>query len=107
MGSDSDSSNVKSMAPMVGLKLQVSHSRAVFMSTAILVLGMNGRSQCRREKAKVLTTPKLADHAAAVLPVPARARACRNLGHLRLPFNISQSLELGLPTIVIFGQDVP
>lgn len=66
MGSDSDSSNVKSMAPMVGLKLQVSHSLAVFMSTAIFVLGMNGRSQVAE---RAIDDSKLADHA-AVFPFP-------------------------------------
>jgi hypothetical protein len=37
MGSDRARTKVKSMAPMVGLKLHVSHSRAVSMSTAVSV----------------------------------------------------------------------
>lgn len=63
MGSDSDNSNVKSMAPMVGLKLQVSHSRAVFMSTAMLV---SVRMAGVKSQRQLLTTPKLADRAACV-----------------------------------------
>jgi hypothetical protein len=35
MGSDRASTKVKSMAPMVGLKLHVSHSRALSISTAV------------------------------------------------------------------------
>ena len=37
MGSDKASNKVKIMAPIVGLKLHVSHSRAVSMSTALFV----------------------------------------------------------------------
>lgn len=67
MGSDSDSSSVKTIAPSDGLKLHVSHSLTVSMSTAIVVSACNSKSEDARE-AKVSTANSrrwLPDHAAA------------------------------------------
>lgn len=65
MGSDSDSSSVKTIAPSDGLKLHVSHSLTV--STAIVVSACNSKCEDARE-AKVSTVNSrrwLPDHAAA------------------------------------------
>jgi hypothetical protein len=72
IGSDRASTKVKTMAPMVGLKLHVSHSRAVSMSTAVLVCVWTVEYGVAREAIQGIDRSKLAltlpDHAAAFPP---------------------------------------
>lgn len=79
MGSDRASTRVKSMAPMVGLKLHVSHSRALSISIAVCLSVSRGRTKVAEEAIQGIDEPKLAfrvpDHAAAFPPCGPNAPA--------------------------------
>lgn len=85
MGSDSDSSSVKTIAPSDGLKLHVSHSLTVSMSTAIVVSACNSKCEDAREGIHC-KLPSLASRSrccfSSLRPDHA-GRTCRNLGHCR------------------------
>jgi hypothetical protein len=102
MGSDRASTKVKTMAPMVGLKLHVSHSRAVSMSTAIFVCLRRVEYEVAREAIQGIDRSNSRSRfpiTQLLFHTAARTRTCRNLGISDTIFT-TLSIKGRLPAVI-------